>query len=245
MDDPLLRPLPSRLMSQRVREWLVWFGIGRLAVVAVSVVAVGAGGYWLLQPPPTPVESSLPRAAAATSAPAPTSPSSSPPADRASADPSSTTAVPTVVVVHVAGQVMAPGVYTLPPGARVVDAIDRAGGVLATATADAINLAEPLRDGDRVYVPSIDDASGVPAGVTSSASPGPEPGASSSPAGPIDLNAATIEQLDALPGVGPSTAAAIIAHRQSNGPFASVDDLDAVRGIGPAKLEALRDLVTV
>ncbi|MEY4174789.1 MAG: hypothetical protein RI900_1954, partial [Actinomycetota bacterium] len=97
---------------------------------------------------------------------------------------------------------------------------------------DAINLAARLLDGQRVYVPRVGEA--VPPGA------GPE-----APSGPLDLNSATEEQLDDLPGVGPATAAAIVAHRDSNGPFGSVDDLGEVRGIGPAKLDALRGLVTV
>jgi competence protein ComEA len=129
----------------------------------------------------------------------------------------------------------------------VFDAVQQAGGSTASAQPDAINLAQRLGDGDRVYVPGVDDSSGVPAGVTPASAVAGATGAATPPvpSGPVDLNSATVEQLDDLPGVGPSTAAAIVAHRESNGPFASVDGLDAVRGIGPSKLEALRDLVTV
>jgi competence protein ComEA len=245
VDDPLVRPLPARPMAQRARDWLVWFGLGRLAVVALSVVGVGAGGYWLLRPPPTPIESSLPRAAPATST-AVSLPIAQPPSTVQTDTTSTTTTVALPIVVHVAGHVLAPGVYTLPPGARVVDAVTMAGGPTSTAQADAINLAQLLRDGDRIYVPGADDSSGVPPGVTSSQSGAAAgPAGTDAPLGPVDLNSATVEQLDALPGVGPATAAAIVAHRQANGPFASVDDLDQVHGIGPTKLEAMRSLVTV
>lgn len=231
-----MRPRPARPLGQRLRDWVEWFGVARIAVVALSVVVVGAGGYWLLRGPATPVESSLPRAGAATSTLPSVVPSTLPAAT------ATTEMEPSTIVVHVAGGVAVPGVYELSPGARVVDAIAAAGGVAATAAPDAINQAQPLRDGDRVYVPRADDLTGVPAGVTAAAGAAEdEPVAS----GPVDLNSATVEQLDALPGVGPSTAAAIVAHRDANGPFASVDGLDAVRGIGPTKLEALRGLVTV
>jgi competence protein ComEA len=241
VDDPLVRPPPSRPTGQRIREWLVWFGLGRLAVISLSVVAVGAGGYWLLRPPAVPVETSLPRATH--SATVDSEPSLSAPVADAQSTTSTVDAAP--IVVHVAGHVAVPGVYTLPPGSRVVDAVGQAGGLTPTAQGDAINLAELLRDGDRIYVPGVDDASGVPAGVTSSDTAVPGSGATGPAAGPVDLNRATAEQLDGLPGVGPATAAAIVAHRQMNGPFVSVDGLDAVRGIGPSKLEALRDLVIV
>jgi competence protein ComEA len=244
VDDPLLRPLPARPVAQRVRDWLVWFGIARLVVVGLSIAAVGAGGYWLLRAPAVPVESSLPRA----------SDTSTTVAGVAttvlvvdSTDAVSTTLALTSMVVHVAGHVLVPGVYTLPPGARVVDAVQMAGGVSPTAQPDAINLAQPLHDGDRVYVPGVDDPSVVAPGVSPAQGGTPDAGSVSSgaPPGPIDLNSATAEQLDTLPGVGPSTAAAIVAHREQNGPFATVDDLDSVTGIGPTKLEALRPLVTV
>jgi competence protein ComEA len=237
--DPVARPLPARPLGRRGHEWLVWFGVGRVAVIGLSVLAVGAGGYWLLRPPPVPIESSLPRAAPPTSTVG--SVPTAAPVDAGQASTTTTVAMP--MLVHVAGHVATPGVYRLPPDSRVADAIALAGGPTATALSDAVNLAEPLHDGDRVYLPGIDDASGVPPGVTPSVQV--SAASATGPPGPVDLNTATAERLDSLPGVGPSTAAAIVAHRQVNGPFATVDDLDAVRGIGPSKLDALRDLVTV
>jgi competence protein ComEA len=120
----------------------------------------------------------------------------------------------------------------------VHDAIEAAGGARPRADAAALNLAALLVDGERVYVPRPGESVPIPTSGAASGSAG-------GPPGPVDVNHATIEQLDELPGIGPATAAAIIDHREENGPFASVEDLEAVRGIGPAKLEAIRDLVSV
>lgn len=147
----------------------------------------------------------------------------------------STTAAATVLA-HAAGAVRAPGVYSLPAGARVRDLVDAAGGAAPDADLDRINLAAPVADGSQVYVPRKGEA--VPSGATGGAG-------ETAPAGPLDLNTATLEQLDALPGVGPATAKAILDERAKRGRFGSVDELLDVRGIGPAKLDAIRDLVTV
>lgn len=148
---------------------------------------------------------------------------------------------PALVVVHVAGAVSVPGVYGLPDGVRVDAAIAAAGGALVDADPNALNLAAPLTDGSRVYVPRVGED--VPTALV------PVGGSAAAPAVPaaptvVDVNRATAEQLDVLPGVGPATAAAIVTERERNGPFLGVDDLDRVPGIGPAKLEALRGLVT-
>ncbi len=139
-----------------------------------------------------------------------------------------------IVVVDVAGAVHRPGLYHLPQGARIADAIARAGGVTKHADQALVNLAAPLADGEQVVVPSSTCREprrrSPPAG-------GP------SPTSPVDLNSATVEQLDALPGVGPVTAQKIIDYRTQNGPFRSVDDLDAIPGIGPARIDNLRGLV--
>ena len=152
------------------------------------------------------------------------------------------------VVVYVAGAVATAGVYTLPDASRVLDALSAAGGVAAGADPDALNLAALVRDGDRIYVPRVGQPVPTvvgPQGGKSSGSGGGGDAGAVTAKGPVDLNRATVDDLDALPGVGPATAAAIVAYRDEHGPFSSVDGLLAVRGIGSAKLDALRSLVTV
>ena len=135
------------------------------------------------------------------------------------------------LVVDVVGAVRRPGLVRLPQGSRVADAIARAGGLRKGAERAGVNFAAPVSDGQQVVVPQRGAA--VAAG----------PGAGSASAGPVSLSSATAEQLDALPGVGPATAARIVAYRQQHGPFRTVDELVGVPGIGPAKLEALKGLV--
>jgi competence protein ComEA len=134
------------------------------------------------------------------------------------------------LLVHVVGAVRRPGLYRLRDGARIADAVARAGGVTRRADLALINLAAPLADGAQVVVPRREPA-------------GPGGPAAAAASGPVHLNTATLEQLDELPGIGPATAQRILDYRQENGAFASVDELDAVPGIGPARLEQLRELV--
>jgi competence protein ComEA len=140
------------------------------------------------------------------------------------------------LVVHVAGAVRQPGVYKLPAGSRVADAIERAGGSTGVALADGINLAAPLADGQQVVMPAR--AKG-PAGVAPASGIG---AAAADPAqeGPISLGTATVEQLDTIEGIGPVTAQDIIEFRDQHGGLSSIDDLDEISGIGPATMEALR-----
>jgi competence protein ComEA len=140
------------------------------------------------------------------------------------------------VFVHVAGAVRHPGVYTLRAGARVDDAVRRAGGARAGADLSAVNLASKLEDGRQVLVPRR---------VAGAAIATAAPGAPGAPAMPIDLNTATLEQLDTLDGVGPATAQRILGYRQEHGGFGSVDELGQVPGIGDKRLAALRDHVRV
>jgi competence protein ComEA len=166
----------------------------------------------VLQPPPTP---------APTATPLPT-------------------ATPAPIVVFVSGAVAAPGLYPLPADARVGDAINVAGGLLADAVA-SINQAERLWDGAQVHVPAVEEVSTAPqpsAGV-SGAAPA-QVASTSSQSGRININTASVDQLTSLPGIGPAKAAAIVEGR----PYTSVDDLDRVSGIGAKTIEQLRDLIT-
>ena len=235
MDSSLPRPAPPRSLLERFREWVVWFGAGRLAATALAVIAVVVGGTWLLKGSPSRAEDQLPFA---TRPPTSTGASIGTASGGASVAAASTS-VAASIVVYVAGAVAAPGVYTLDNAARVTDAVTAAGGVAADADLDVVNLAAAVHDGERVYVPKVGGTVPPVVGadvvvVDNSTAPGP-----------VNINSATAEQLDVLPGVGPTTAAAIVSHRQQHGPFQNVEQLADVRGIGPAKLDALRGLVTV
>jgi competence protein ComEA len=144
------------------------------------------------------------------------------------------------LVVYVTGAVRRPGVYRLADGARVQDAVLRAGGPTRRANLTAVNLAAPLADGEQVLVPGS-----IPAAVAAAegAAQPAAGGAGSTPAAPIQLSIATAEQLDTLPGIGPVTAQKIVDYRTAHGPFRSVDDLDEVPGIGPTRVDQLRGLV--
>ncbi len=144
-----------------------------------------------------------------------------------------------MLVVDVAGAVRRPGLYKLPQGSRIADALARAGGETKHADSLLVNLAAPLADGEQVLVPA---SVGGSAGAGTAAAAGGD-AAAPSPSAPVDLNTATAEQLDALPGVGPVTAQKIITYRQAHGPFTSVDQLDAISGIGPARIADLKGLV--
>jgi competence protein ComEA len=137
------------------------------------------------------------------------------------------------VVVHVAGAVRDPGVYRLPAGSRVTDALERAGGATASADANAINLAARLADGQQIIVPvRAKSPAGGAAGTSYPDATAPDT--------PISLGTATVEDLDTIDGIGPVTAQDIIDFRDSHGGVAEIDQLDQVSGIGPATMEALR-----
>ncbi len=223
--DALVRPAPPLTWRDRVAALADATGTTpvRIAVGGVLLVVALVVGLWLTRPAAVPPEVSFPFASS-TSAPGSSSTTSS--------------TAPDELVVHVAGAVVQPGVLRLPLGSRVIDAIDAAGGLAPTADGTRINLAAPVADGERVYVPAVGEA--TPAVIGPSG-----PSGDGAPAGPLDLNTADEAALDALPGIGPATAKAIVEHRTKIGRFTSVDQLLDVRGIGEAKLEELRPLVRV
>jgi competence protein ComEA len=236
MEDPQ-RPLPPRSVRDRINDWMAWIGFGRIVGTAIAVVVVCGGAYWLVRTPSPPTEATLPHVTTSMAASAVSETTVGPTASAANDEATSNTTLERLVV-HVAGAVVAAGVYELPIGSRVEGAIAAAGGPVPDADANALNLAAPVVDGSRVYVPRVGEP--VPLPVTPGATVSSEPEA----AAVVDVNEASASELEALPGVGPTTAAAIVAERDRNGPFLSVDDLERVAGIGPAKIEAIRPLVT-
>jgi len=133
---------------------------------------------------------------------------------------------PGMVTVYVSGAVATPGVYSLPDGSRIEAAVQAAGGFLPGAEQDQVNLAEPLKDGEQVEIPGIIDISHVNAGR-------------------VNINTATAEELDALPGIGPTTAQAIVDYRLQNGNFQVVQEIQNVPGIGPATYDLIKDYINV
>ena len=141
---------------------------------------------------------------------------------------------PKLLVVDVAGAVRRPGLYRLREGSRIDDAIASAGGPTAKAQLDTVNLAAPVADGEQVVVPGRGPGGAAAVGG---------PAAGSSPSAPLDLNSATLEELENLPGIGPVTAQKILDYRQQHGAFHSVAELQGVPGIGPAHMAQLKGLV--
>ncbi|MBS9534504.1 ComEA family DNA-binding protein [Mycobacterium sp. M1] len=216
---------------------------GGIALAGIAVIAVLVTVFTVVRDRPEPVMSAKLPAVEMVSTSSPRTDTDPPGADQ--------------VVVSVVGLVHKPGLTTLAPGARIADALTAAGGPLDGADTIGLNLARPLIDGEQIVV-GIAPPSGRPPALGSSVSAGtPEPDTprtssppspakpGAKPGAPVNLNTATVDQLDALPGVGPVTAAAIVAWRDKHGRFASVDQLGDVDGIGPGRLEKLRALVRV
>lgn len=230
-----------------LRERLDTLSRGELVGLIVVLVATIAGaGLWYTRSLPKPVTiaeapgGAVPEEVAAEAAPDAEAGAASPTAADA--------ATPTgSVIVDVTGQVRRPGVYELPLGARVIDAIQRAGGPKENAELSVLNLAAPLADGQQVVVPKpgqVVSPGVVPAAPVPGAVPGGMPGAPGS-GELLNVNTADALALEALPGIGPVLSQTIVQHRTEHGPFTSVDQLEDVSGIGPATLEKLRPLVTV
>ncbi|SDW50158.1 competence protein ComEA [Arthrobacter sp. yr096] len=207
--------------------------------VAVVVAMVGAGIMaWHVWHSAAEQPTSEPLSRSTSSSPGPPDQSSSPQPVATDAEAS------TKLLVHVAGAVQKPGVVSLPPGSRVFQAIDAAGGATTNAELGGLNLAEVVQDGAKVRVPALGEAEqpspSAPAGSASGST-----GNSTGGGAKININTASLEELGTLPRVGPVTAQRIVDWRKEHGQFASVDELDAVDGIGPKLMESLKDLVTV
>ncbi|HEX8100312.1 MAG TPA: ComEA family DNA-binding protein, partial [Actinomycetota bacterium] len=212
----------ERFQSFETRELLGLFGI--------AVLLVGGVIFWYLRSLPTPV-----RVDAAIPA--------RPPSQRLETSPSPS---PTAVMVYVSGWVRHPGVYEFQSGDRVVDAIERAGGAKDGADLNALNLAAFLTDAQQILVMKKGEA-GPPATTTGSGGSGGTAtgGPAGAPGALVNLNTATLDQLETLPGIGPALGQRIIDYREQHGPFRTVDDLLDVSGIGDQRLADLRDQVTV
>lgn len=226
----------------RVADWWRWLGPKRLVVGVVALPVAAVVVWWFVQLPTPPVENFIPTAS--------TSPGIS--SEQPSYLPSDLlldSSEPIRIAVHVVGAVQQPGVYHLAAGSRGDDAVRLAGGATPQADVKRVNLAAVLVDGEQLWIPRVGER--IPNNTLPNTLPNTVPNTprNSLPRNGvpilININQATVAELDRLPGVGPSTAQAIVDHRTRNGPFASVDDLLAVRGIGPAKLAELRALVGV
>ncbi|MFG2821268.1 helix-hairpin-helix domain-containing protein [Kitasatospora sp. NPDC048365] len=221
-DDPPPRRLPLTLHPALVFDRRAVLGLSLLLVLAVGYAVQH---FWLGRPQPVPIPAvagSVPAAASSTGRSGP-----GPPAPIGGTQAGGTQVGGAQVVVDVAGDVQNPGLRTLPGGSRVADALRAAGGAVPGADTDGLNLARVLTDGEQVLVG------------------GPPPAGSAAPAGPLSLNRATTEQLDTLPGVGPTLAQRIVQYRLAHGPFSSLDELRQVGGIGPRKFDDIKPLLTL
>ena len=189
------------------------------AMVLLFVIVLAGTIFWLRRPEPTPALTIIT------------------PTPRATATLAS-------IIVDVRGAVAKPGVYTLPLGSRVQDALAQAGDVQSNAETRGLNLARKLNDGEQIYVPTVGEATLTPPAPTKSAASG-APAATKAPAGKINVNTATIAELDTLPGIGPTIAQRIVDYRAQNGDFKKIEDLKQVRGIGDALFDQIKDLITV
>lgn len=202
-------------------------GARALAVVGVIAALVSGVFLWASRPEPQPVPLDSPP------------PEPAPPSTLHARPVAAPTTTPpeTPLVVHITGDVRKPGIVTLPPGSRVADALDAAGGLRKNGKVGTVNLARRLTDGEQIIVGS--DLPEPPV------LPPSAPGTSPAPGTPLDLNTATLDQLQQLPGVGPVLAQRILDHRSEHGPFRTVDQLQDVTGIGERRFAELKDKIHV
>lgn len=238
MSDPPVVPRPAAssdggALAERVRAWR---GDARVGIAVLACISVAAGVAWF-------------RAGVAPASPAAgrSTPSASSTTFFTTTTAAATTTTVGEIVVDVVGAVRVPGVVSLSTNARVLDAIRAAGGVAPGADLERLNLAAKLADGARVAVPVVGQPPPAidPTAVSGSVDPtaAGSTGANGDPSAPVNVNTATETQLEDLPGIGPTLAAAIVAERERNGPFRSADDLTRVHGIGAGRLAQLRDFV--
>jgi competence protein ComEA len=195
---------------------------GYVVVILINVALLGGFLFWTRRPTPTPIEVVPPQ---------PT------PSPQLTATPT-----PSPLRIYVTGAVAHPDVYLLAPGSIVKDAIEAAGGASQDADLVGINLAQELRDQQQLYVPRQGETAPPPPVTGGEATPSPEAGA---PGGKININTAGVEELDTLPGIGPTFAQRIIEYRENNGPFESIEDIVLVSGIGDATFAKIKDLITI
>jgi competence protein ComEA len=243
-------------LNEKCSHFIQWYGPARAFATAGSVAVVCVGAWWLLRAPTPPLENSLPlvSVSSASSSPFTTVVGEDSPTSLVSVHGASTREV----VVQVAGSVVKPGVYRLKPPARVIDAVNAAGGVTASADTAAVNLALPLLDAEQVYIPTrsskkphttvavqrkLPTTPSSPSSTVAAAIVGATE--SSVKSALVNINTATALELEALPSVGPSTAKAIVSFRTKNGPFGKAEDLLKVPGIGDGKLAAMKPFVAL
>ena len=216
-----------KVILLKLHTTVKWFGLSRLIGSVVSLLFVALAGWWLLRIPPPPPEASLTFAGTTVAA-------------RAVTDSTPVSVSSMSITVHVAGAVNNPGVYKLRSGARFNDGVIAAGGATDQADLNSVNLAMLLNDGEQIYILKRNEK---PHTITAQRSPssatGGSAGSGNSKVAIININTASLAELEQLPGVGPSTAKAIIDYREKNGAFVTVQDLINVRGIGPAKLDEI------